>query len=256
MAYRTTVQTYTYNFQPPDAEKRPDVMALYLDGELRSMSRSVQSLATAVAEIQTGTASGTTVKLQPTGVKAGVYRNVTLTIGADGRITAIESASSSTVFPMGGSSGQFLATDGLGGVFWKTPPAASSPSGGVSSGGGGGSTSVVVPKAKDSADIRVNADGRDFNLTLKPTPVVPGTYTTATITVGADGRITAASNGVAAPKDITSLSWLSPNGTRWIETMSDAGVKVISVQTAIDAVTAQDGITMISTEDGSDYIAF
>jgi hypothetical protein len=256
MAYKTTVQTYSYNFQPPDAEKRPDVMALYLDGELRSMSRSVQSLASAVAEIQTGTASGKTVTLQPTGVKAGVYRNVTLTIGTDGRITAVESASSSTVFPMGGSSGQFLATDGNGGVFWKTLPAASS-SGGVSSGGGGGgSSSVTVPKAIDSADLKATANASTFTFALKPTGITAGHYTNADLTVDAAGRVTSIASGVAVPPVFTTQTWQAADSSIWTVMMSNAGILTTTLSTAADSVTAQDGRTMISTEDGSDYIAF
>ena len=258
------VTSYACASPPPSTD--PAAMALYQGAENRKIARAIQSLV-AVADVQ-----GTTLasaSFGATGVKPGTYTNPTVTVAQDGRVTQVMNGDSP--FPKGGLSGQFLAADGNGGVSWRY--AASSGGGG----GGGSSTTVVQgPKPVESADLSVATAGQTFSLSLKPTGVTPGSFTGANLTVDANGRITAVSSGPNLQPSVTALQaqmaalqaaaaqtpihviqyWRSPNQTLWALTMSDAGVLTTTVQTSADSITAEDGLTMISTEDSSDYIAY
>lgn len=192
------VTSYSYGTPPPSRDA--EAMALYQNAENRKISRSIQSI---VAVVQNQGTTLASASYGATGVKAGTYRYATVTVGQDGRVTQI--ANGDSPIPKGGLSGQFLASDGNGGLSWRY---------GASGGGGGGSstssTSIIQgPKPVESADLAVsNPTNQTFALTLKPSGVIPGIYTQPTFQVDAQGRIVAASSTPVKTQD-TPLPYLT-----------------------------------------------
>lgn len=255
-----------YIYAQPPASDDPTTNLLHQFAENRKISRAIQSIAAVVQHQGTTLASAS---YGQTGVTPGTYTNPAITVAVDGRVTRITSGDSP--IPKGGLSGQFLASDGNGGLSWRY--------GSSSSGGGGGgssSTTIQGPKPAESADLAVTTAGQTFSLSLKPTGVTPGSYTGANLTVDQSGRITAITSGPDLRPSISALQtqvaalqaqiaatpiheveyWRSADKTLWAVTMSDAGVLTTALQVAPDSITAEDGVNMIGTEDGTDYVGF
>jgi len=169
-----------------------------------------------------GTTTVQTYRINNFAANSGTFRDIldvkgTLSIsgstsGAVSLVAPAIAGSTTYVLPSDGASGQVLSTNGSGELFWSTPGAGVTTTNALTIGSGLSGTSFNGSSA--------------VTISLTNTDVSAGSYTSANITVDAQGRIIAAENGTGGTS-ITQVAFAestsSPNTYTYVDSLTAAG---------------------------------